>query len=74
MSVLPTRKSLNTPEAAKYLTDRGTKYTRGTLEVWRSQGRGPRYRKVGRNVFYAPGDLDRFAEGQVVETIDSRQA
>ena len=26
----------------------------GTLATWRSQGRGPRFRKVGRNVEYTP--------------------
>lgn len=65
-------RALNTQEAAIYLKEIGTPFTAGTLEVWRSIGRGPRYRKVCRRVVYTPGDLDRFSEGQVVETIDSR--
>ena len=71
MSTQQRSKVLNTREAAVYLELIGTPFTAGTLEVWRSEGRGPRYRKVGRRVFYAADDLDRFAAGQVVETIHS---
>ena len=66
-------KALNTKEAALYLAERGTPFTAGTLEVWRCLGRGPRYRRVCNRVVYAPDDLDRFAAGQIVETIDSRE-
>lgn len=45
----------------------------GTLEVWRCHGRGPRYRKIGRRVFYAVVDLEAFATANVVETIDSKE-
>lgn len=31
-----------------------------TLNQWRSQGRGPRYSKVGRSVRYSVADLDRY--------------
>ena len=65
-------KALNTKQASTYLEEIGTPFSAGTLEVWRSQGRGPRYRKVGRRIFYMPDDLKKFAFGQVVETIDSR--
>lgn len=57
---------LNTKEAARVLH-----MSPGTLEVWRSQGRGPRYRKIGWKVFYTPGDLQEFIEGGVVRTRDS---
>jgi hypothetical protein len=67
-------KALNTTEAAEYLKAIGTPFSPGTLEVWRTQGRGPRYRKVCRRVVYMPDDLDRFSMGQVVDTIDSREA
>ena len=66
-------KALNTKEAAAFLNELGTPFTPGTLEVWRSMGRGPRYRKVCRRVVYMPEDLQRFSAGQVVETTDSRQ-
>jgi hypothetical protein len=65
-------KSLNTRQAASYLKEQcNIPVTPGTMEVWRTQGRGPRYRKVARWVLYDQADLDRFAAGQIVETIDS---
>jgi len=67
-------KNLNTREAASYLKEQHSiPVTPGTMEVWRSHGRGPRYRKVARWVIYQRADLDRFATGQVVETVDSRE-
>jgi hypothetical protein len=30
---------------------------RSTLASWRATGRGPRFYKIGRSVFYAPADL-----------------
>lgn len=44
----------------------------GTLEVWRSYGRGPRFRKIGRKVFYEVDDLETFANLRVIETTDSQ--
>jgi len=44
---------------------------KGTLEVWRSLGKGPRYKKIGRKVFYDVFDLETFANAHTVETIDS---
>ena len=32
----------------------------GTLQWWRTMGRGPRYVKIGRHVFYRASDLDQF--------------
>ena len=43
----------------------------GTLEVWRSRGRGPRYAKIGRRVFYNIPDLENFANSHIVETVDT---
>lgn len=64
-------KKLNTHEAAEYLKDIGTPFSAGTLEVWRSQGRGPRFCRLNRKVFYLRRDLDEFTRGEVVETEDS---
>jgi hypothetical protein len=65
-------KNFNTREAASYLKEHySIPVTPGTMEVWRSYGRGPRYRKVARWVVYAQADLDHFAKGQIVETTDS---
>lgn len=66
------RRKLNTREAAEYLCNLGLKVTSGTMEVWRCLGRGPRYRKINNSVLYDTDDLDLFAQGRVVETIDSR--
>lgn len=69
------KKSLNTIEAAKYLQENyGIRVTPGTMEVWRCYGRGPRYRKVSRWIVYPRADLDMFANGRLVETVDSREA
>lgn len=65
------KRGLNTKEAAEFLNGLGVPVTRGTLEVWRHYGRGPRFRKVKRWCVYSPGDLEIFARGRVVETIDS---
>ncbi len=67
-------KRLNTKQAAQYFEERGTPFTRGTLEVWRSLGRGPCFIRVGRRVFYEPSALDKFIKGQAVHTIDSVEA
>lgn len=57
---------VNTKEAAKILG-----LSAGTLEVWRCYGRGPRYKKIGRRVFYDVADLEAFANAETVETVDS---
>ena len=67
-------KRLNTAEASGFLKEHGTPFTPGTLEVWRCLGRGPRFRRVNRRVFYLQSDLEAFAKGQVVETVDSLSA
>lgn len=60
------RRRLNTTEAAQYLGVRP-----GTLEVWRSLGKGPRYIKLGTRVVYESSDLDTFAASRTVETCDT---
>ncbi len=64
-------KRLDTKKAAEYLTSIGVKVTPGSLEVFRCQGRGPAYIRIGRRIFYTPDHLDKYVQGQVVETIDS---
>ena len=34
----------------------------GTLQQWRSAGRGPSYRKLGKRVLYAQRDLEEYVE------------
>jgi excisionase family DNA binding protein len=62
------QKALNTSEAAAYLG-----LSRGTLEVWRSLGKGPRYRKFGRRVLYELKDLDDYSASRIVETRDTAE-
>ncbi|GAB6038047.1 hypothetical protein JCM15519_26060 [Fundidesulfovibrio butyratiphilus] len=59
-------KSLNTKDAAAFLG-----LSAGTLEVWRSQGKGPKYAKLGRRVLYDPADLESFRNARKVLTIDT---
>jgi hypothetical protein len=39
------------------------------LENWRSQGRGPRYRKFSKLVRYSLADLRAFADARIVDPI-----
>lgn len=55
------------PEAAIYLG-----MAEQTLARMRTEGRGPRYLKVGGRVFYRLTDLDAYLEAAVIETTDSR--
>lgn len=68
-------KKLNTLQAADYLKNiRGTPFSADTLKVWRSQGRGPRFYRLNRKIFYLAQDLDEYVRGEeVVETSDSIQ-
>ncbi len=43
-----------------------------TLARMRTEGRGPRYLKIGGRVFYRLTDLDAYIEAAVIETTDSR--
>ena len=63
--------NFNTKEAVKYLRSLGLNFKPSTLEVWRCLGKGPRYKKVMRKIFYEKKDLDEFINGRKVETIDS---
>ena len=38
----------------------------GTLQNWRSQGRGPTYVKLGRSVRYRTDDIDAFLQASRV--------
>jgi hypothetical protein len=65
-------KRLTTVEAAQQLKEWGTPFSSGTLEVWRCKGVGPKFIRLKRKIFYELLELEKFAKGQVVETIDSR--
>jgi hypothetical protein len=46
----------------------------GTLAWWRHLGRGPRYVKIGRRIFYRDADLDEFIASSVIEPVSTKQA
>lgn len=69
-------KTYLTPEkAAGYLEERGVSFKVDSLAVMRCKGRGPRFFKLNRRVYYRPEDLDAYLSGtaQVVETVDTYQ-
>jgi predicted site-specific integrase-resolvase len=66
MAYLPDKRALSTKEAAACLG-----LSPGTLEVWRSKGKGPRFRKHGRRVLYEIADLNSYSDSRIVETIDT---
>jgi predicted DNA-binding transcriptional regulator AlpA len=53
---------LDTKEAAGYLGLAAI-----TLQIWRSQGRGPRYVRMGRAIRYRMADLDTWVDQQTRE-------
>jgi hypothetical protein len=63
--------SFTTGQASSYLTEfKGIPTAKSTLEVFRCQGRGPRYRKIGSRVFYTLAELDRYAQGVDIKIFD----
>ncbi len=64
-------KKYNTDGAVKFLHEEGTPFTKGTLQVWRSQKKGPEFIKIGSKVFYSEEALRRLAAGTVIKTVDS---
>ena len=40
--------------------------TRGTLAQWRCQGRGPKYLRIGRRIFYRGADLNAWLDAHTV--------
>jgi len=39
-----------------------------TLQQWRWKGKGPKFVKIGRNVFYRPTDIEAFEEQQSLKS------
>ncbi len=53
---------LSREEAAQYLTERGLKTAKGTLQKWVTTGGGPAYRRFGKRAVYLVEDLNEWAE------------
>jgi hypothetical protein len=59
------KKYLERPEAADYLTKRGLRVSKNTLQKYGTIGGGPVYRKFGNRALYTPDDLDAWVEGKL---------
>lgn len=58
---------LDRAESADYLTSRGLRVTKGTLQKWATVGGGPKYRRFGHRAVYLASDLDAWAERKLTE-------
>jgi len=63
---MPQHEWLKTEEAAEHMG-----FKRKTLDNWRSEGRGPRYSRVGRSIRYHILDLEKFMTESQVRTSDA---
>ena len=63
-------KTMTTTETATFLAANGFRCSPKTLEVWRCQKRGPKYKKIGSRVFYELEWLKDFLIGIPVRVID----
>ena len=52
-------------EAAEYLTERGLKISRNTLQKMATVGGGPKYRRFGTRAVYTDADLDAWASAKL---------
>jgi predicted DNA-binding transcriptional regulator AlpA len=64
---MTTTNVVRTKEAAEYLGLQPR-----TLDNWRSQGRGPRYARLGCRIVYRITDLEKYIETQIVEPKGNR--
>lgn len=62
--------NITTQQAAAYLTQLGVPIAKSTLEVFRCQSRGPKFKKIGSRVFYTKEWLDEYAQGVEVKIYD----
>jgi hypothetical protein len=63
--------TISTKQASVYLSQlKGVPTASSTLEVYRCQSRGPKYKKIGSRVFYTADWLDEYAQGVEVKIYD----
>lgn len=55
---------LSTQQASEFF---GGSPATATLHIWRGQGRGPRYCKLGGKVRYRLADLERWLQERVID-------
>ena len=56
---------LDRTEAAQYLTGKGLRVSKNTLQKWVTVGGGPVYRRFGLRAVYLTGDLDAWATAKL---------
>lgn len=56
-------------EAADFL-----RISERTLERWRVEGNGPRFRRFGRRIVYAQGDLENWANSRCFTSTSATQS
>lgn len=56
---------LTRAEAATYLTERGLRVSKNTLQKWATVGGGPQYRLFGNRALYTPEELIQWAEAKM---------
>lgn len=56
---------LERPAAAEYLTARGLRVSKNTLQKWVTTGDGPAYRRFGLRALYTREDLDAWANAKL---------
>jgi hypothetical protein len=64
MNQSPAKHAVSEQEAASQFLG----VSAATLRAWRSQGRGPRFARLGRRVVYLITDLEAFLAANRVET------
>ena len=56
---------LDRREAADYLTSRGLRVSKNTLQKWANTGGGPTYQRFGLRAVYTKSNLDTWAEAKL---------
>lgn len=69
--ILPSKRFLNTDDAAEYLTALGLPITSQTLRHKRSNGTGPLFRKWTGRVVYAVSDLETWANDAMTPPVSN---
>jgi predicted site-specific integrase-resolvase len=64
---MPIPKLLTSQQAADLLTIR-----EGTLRIWRLQGKGPRFRRIGQQVRYDEADVVAYINAQTYISTSQR--
>lgn len=69
-----TEKYLDRNEAAVYLTERGLRVSKNTLQKWATTGGGPIYRRFGLRAVYVASELDSWAAQKMTAPRQSTSA